>query len=348
MSETETVKKDNFRPVILSKTKMIPLLVICAILLALPFFTKNLYIIRLGSITMCFSLLAVSIDLLTGYMGLSAYGNAAFFGLGAYIAAWFTKNTSVPFELIFLIAVAGTVVVAILFSFICRKVWGTTFLIVNLTLGQCIWGLAYRLAKITGAEMGMPGITRPKTLFGFINIGKSWNYYLFIFAVFAIVLWLTFLLVNTPFGLTIQGIRMSRHRMNALGYNVLLHKQITYVISGLIASIGGILYVFLINFVSPEVTNSMMMSKAFLMSLTGGIGTISGGVIGATIIVVVENLVSSVTERWCSILGLLYIFVAIVSPRGLIGLVKQIAEWFRTRRALKQESDSTSNKEMQR
>lgn len=342
------LKKDRYRPVILSKTKIIPLLAICFLLIALPFVTKNLYIIRLGSITMCFSLLAISIDLLTGYMGLSAYGNAAFFGLAAYIAAWFTKNTSIPFELIFLIAVAGTIVVATIFSFICRKVWGTTFLIVNLTLGQCIWGLAYRLAKVTGAEMGMPGISRPKTLFGFINIGKAWNYYLFIFAVFAIVIWLTFLLVNTPFGLTIQGIRMSRHRMNALGYNVLLHKQITYVISGAIAGVGGVLYVFLMNFVSPEVTNSMMMSKAFLMSLTGGIGTIAGGVIGAAIIVVVENLVSSVTERWCSILGLLYIFVAVVSPRGLIGLVKQIAEWIRTRRALKKQSDSAADKEVQK
>lgn len=317
-------KKDQI--VLLSKTKAIPLIVICALLGLLPFvFSDENYIIRLGSLIMCFSLLAVSIDLLTGYMGLSAYGNAGFFGVAAYVAGWFTKNTQLPFILIFLIAIAGTALVAFLFGFICRRIWGTTFLIVNLTLGQCIWGLAFRMSKITGGEMGISGISRPKTVFG-LPTGTPFQYYLFIFVVFVAVIFLVYRLVNSPFGLTILGIRQSRKRMSALGYNVILHKHITYVISGTIAGIGGVLYVYLINFVSPNLTNSMMMSKAFLMSLVGGIGTISGGVIGAAIIVITENLVSAVTERWCMILGLLYIFVAVVSPRGVIGLVRDAKE----------------------
>ena len=318
------LKKDG--PTLLSKTKAPSLIVFCILIALIPIVLKdNNYAIRLGSLIMCYSLLAISIDLLTGYMGLSAYGNAGFFGLGAYVAAWFTKNTSVPFLLTCLIAVAATALVAILFGFICRNIWGTTFLIVNLTLGQCIWGLAYRLAKITGAEMGIPGVMRPDTVLG-LPIKTTYQYYFFILAIYLIVVFALYRLVNSPFGLTIHGIRQSRKRMNALGFDVLRHKHITYAISGTVAGIGGILYVFLVNFVSPNITNTLMMSKAFLMALVGGIGTISGGIIGATIVVITENLVSSVTERWCSILGLLYIFTAVVCPRGVIGLIRETKE----------------------
>lgn len=328
------------RPVLLSKTKAPILIAFCILIALIPIVLKdNNYAIRLGSLIMCYSLLAISIDLLTGYMGLAAYGNASFFGLGAYVAAWFTKNTDLSFLFICLIAIVFTTLIASLFGFICRNIWGTTFLIVNLTLGQCIWGLAYRLAKITGAEMGIPGVMRPNTVLG-IPLQTTYQYYFFILFVFLIVVFSLYRLVNSPFGLTIHGIRQSRKRMNALGFDVLRHKQITYVISGTVAGIGGILYVFLVNFVSPNVTNTLMMSKAFLMALVGGIGTIAGGIVGATIVVITENLVSSVTERWCSILGLLYIFTAVVCPRGVIGFIREAKERLTMRKAGKAQKTS--------
>ncbi len=313
------------KPMLFSRTKPLSLIIICVLIGGLPLISSDNYIIRLGSIIMCYSLLAISIDLLTGYMGLSAYGNAGFFGLAAYVVGWFSKNTDLSFFIIVIIAVLSTALVSYLFGFICRNIWGTTFLIVNLALGQCIWGLAFRLTRITGADMGIPGIMRPKEIFGFKMINNI-NYYYFVFIIFAIVVFLIYRLVNSPFGLTIHGIRQSRKRMNALGFNVIRHKHITYVISGTVAGIGGILYVYLVNFVSPDITNTLMMSKAFLMSLVGGIGTISGGIIGATIIVITENLVSSFTQRWVFILGLLYIFTAVVSPKGVIGLIRSAKE----------------------
>ena len=329
-----------------SKTKSPALIVFCIILGVIPIFSDNFYLIRLCSLIMCNALLAISIDLLTGYAGLSAYGNAAFFGIAAYVAAWCTKNTELPFLVVCLIAITATAFVAWLFGIICNNIWGTTFLIVNLTLGQCIWGLAFRMASITGGEMGMPGIVRPKSLFG-LPFDSGENYYYFIFIVFVIVVFFVYMLVNSPFGLTIHGIRQSRKRMSAMGYDVLKHKHITYVISGTIAGIGGLLYVFLVSFVSPNLTNTLMMSKAFLMALAGGIGTISGGIVGATIIVITENLVSSITERWCSILGLLYIFVAVICPRGVIGLIRNSSEWLKQKkisksRLLDQEKKSDS------
>lgn len=334
-------RKKEEGPVLLSRTKAPPLVIFCVMLALIPIVLKNNnYAIRLGSLIMCYSLLAISIDLLTGYMGLSAYGNASFFGLGAYVAAWFIKNTGLPFLSICLIAVTATMLVAFLFGFVCRNIWGTTFLIVNLTLGQCIWGLAFRLVRITGAEMGIPGVMRPASVLG-LPMKTTYQYYFFILAVYLAVVFLLYRLVNSPFGLTIHGIRQSRKRMSALGFDVLRHKHITYVISGTVAGIGGILYVFLVNFVSPNITNTLMMSKAFLMALVGGIGTISGGIIGATIVVITENLVSSVTERWCSILGLLYIFTAVACPQGVIGLVRsargKLAGWKAEQAAAKQD-----------
>ena len=313
------------KPMLLSRTKPLSLIIICVLIGILPLISSANYIIRLGSLVMCYSLLAISIDLLTGYMGLSAYGNAGFFGLAAYIVGWFSQNTKLSFITVFIIAVLSTALVSYLFGFICRSIWGTTFLIVNLALGQCIWGLAFRLTRITGADMGIPGIMRPESILGFKMINNT-NYYYFIFIIFAVVVFLIYRLVNSPFGLTIHGIRQSRKRMSALGFNVIRHKHITYVISGTVAGIGGILYVYLVNFVSPDITNTLMMSKAFLMSLVGGIGTISGGIIGAMIIVITENLISSFTQRWVMILGLLYIFTAVVCPKGIVGLMRTAKE----------------------
>jgi len=142
--------------------------------------------------------------------------------------------------------------------------------------------------------------------------------------VFLLMVFFMYRIVNSPFDLTIHGVRQSRRRMNALGFNVSLHKQMTYVMSGMMAGVGGIMFVMHTGFISPNETTTLMTSKAFLMALVGGTGTITGALIGATIIVLMQNIVSSMTERWLLIVGLLYIFTGMVSPKGVMGVARSL------------------------
>jgi len=169
--------------------------------------------------------------------------------------------------------------------------------------------------------MGLAGVPRPRWL-GATMTTTMCHYVLCV--VFLLMVFFMYRIVNSPFDLTIHGVRQSRRRMNALGFNVSLHKQMTYVMSGMMAGVGGIMFVMHTGFISPNETTTLMTSKAFLMALVGGTGTITGALIGATIIVLMQNIVSSMTERWLLIVGLLYIFTGMVSPKGVMGVARSL------------------------
>jgi branched-chain amino acid transport system permease protein len=324
----------NRKSILLTFNTKKPILIIMVLaVLVMPAFTTSNYYLTLGSLIMCYGILAMSVDIMSGYMGLSAFGHAGFFGFSAYCVAFLTVKAHFSPIYAILIALVLTVLLAALFGFIGNKVWGNTYLIVNLALGQTIWGLTYRWTQVTGGEMGIPGVQRPN-FFG-IDFGKNINYYYFMGAIFVIVIFFLYRFVNSPFGMTIHGLRQSRQRMSALGFNIYKHKYITYIISATAAGIGGIMYVFFTGFISPNETTIMTAAKAVLMALVGGIGTLAGGIIGAAVVVLIENLLSSVTERWMLVLGSLYIITVMVSPKGIIGSFKSLKEKLGTRKSKK-------------
>ena len=149
-------------------------------------------------------------------------------------------------------------------------------------------------------------------------------------------------LVTSPFGYTVLGIKQSRERMKALGYNVLKHKFIIHVISGTVAGVAGMLYCFNFQFVSPPDAHLIMSSKGFLMSLVGGVGTLLGPIIGTGIVVILENIISSATDRWMTVLGALYIITVLVSPKGVVGFYHKIMD-NRKQRKIRKNSGSPQN-----
>lgn len=311
----------------LKDKKKLSFLLVIIFLILLPLMTESTYFINLLAFTLIFALLAMSLDLLVGYMGLASLGHAGFFGAAAYCAGIMNTRYDMGFVSSFFIALFFSFCLAVVFGFFTTRISGVTFLMVNLALGQVVWGLAYRWCSMTGGDNGLIGIKRPEILGIPFKTPDSF-YYLLLF-VFCIAGFLLYRLVNSPFGLTMRGIKHSSKRMKALGYNVFNHRYITYVISGTFAGIAGIMFAFFNQFISPMDTHIITSAKAFLMVLVGGAGTLFGPILGAALVVALENFISAYTARWVLILGILYIVTVMYSPGGMIEVAQKIKSTFR-------------------
>ena len=308
----------------------------------IPAFTQSTYLLTLLCYIMIYSMLALSIDLLCGFMGLGSLGHAGFFGAAAYCCGYLNSKLQWGLLPCVLATLAFVILLAMLFGLLTSRTWGVTFMMVNLALSQIIWGVAVKWTDVTGGDNGMVGITRP-TLFG-IDLNNNVVFYYFLFAVFALMFFLVYRLVNSPFGMGIQGVRQSPKRMKALGVDVLKYKFITFVISGTLAGVAGMMFCLFNCFVSPPNINTQASSKAFLMSLVGGKGTLGGSIIGAGIVVILENFISAYTARWQMALGVLYVLTVTLSPNGVIGIFRKIRETYQKRKAKLSESEGSVSK----
>ena len=323
--------------------RYLKLIVIAAAIIGIiPIFTQSTYLLTLLSYIMIYSMLALSIDLLSGFMGLGSLGHAGFFGAAAYCCGYLNSKLHWGFLPCVLATMAFVILLAMLFGLLTSRTWGVTFMMVNLALSQIILGLAVKLTDITGGDNGMVGITRP-TFLG-IDLSNDIIFYYFLFAVFALMFFLVYRLVNSPFGMGIQGVRQSPKRMKALGVDVLKYKFITFVISGTLAGIAGMMFCFFNCFVSPPNINTQASSKAFLMSLVGGKGTLGGSIIGAGIVVILENFISAYTARWQMALGILYVLTVTLSPNGIIGIYRKIRERIKSKRDFQNQQILSVNK----
>lgn len=264
-----------------------------------------------------FAVLAMAVDVLAGYTGRTPLCHGAIFGVATYVVIWWTQHDGSPYLGMVLGVMAATVVAA-MFGLLAIRTSGVYFLLLTLALGMIVWGVCLRWTSVTGGENGLRGAARPAVLAGHMA---------FYYAVFACVCVITFVMwrfVRSPFGLTLRGIRDSESRMQALGYNVPLHLFLTFTISGFFAGLAGALYAVFNDFVSPSTVALSQSVEGLLMAITGGIGTLFGAFIGAAAIIGLENLVSLYTERWQTVLGLMFIITMIFAPEGVLGRVRDL------------------------
>lgn len=266
------------------------------------------------------AILAMSLDVLLGYTGLSSLGHAAYFGVGAYVVAILATEHQMGLLTCLAAGVALATVTAAVFGLLAIRAAGTYFLMITLALGMVIWGLAYRWVSLTKGDNGIAGIPRP-TLLG-IELIAPVPFYYFCLASAALAWVLMGLLVISPFGLGLRGIRGSEGRMQALGYNVWLHKYTAFVLSGLFGGFAGTLWAYYNGFVSPNDVQLVTSVETLLMVALGGSGTLIGPALGAGIIVFLKNFVSVYTKRWLLILGGVYIGVILFAPTGIVGALR--------------------------
>jgi branched-chain amino acid transport system permease protein len=264
---------------------------------------------------------AMSLDVLLGYTGLPSLGHAAYFGVAAYAVAILAVDAQVGFVPCLLAALVAAGATAALFGLLAIRAAGTYFLMITLALGMVVWGLAFRWVSMTKGDNGISGVPRPELALPW-NLGMPLPFFYFAL-VAAAVAWLALgLLVRSPFGMSLKGIRESESRMRSLGYNVWLHKYLAFVISGLFAGFAGALWAYYNGFVSPVDVQLVTSVEALLMVALGGSGTLVGPAIGAALIVFLKNFVSVYTKRWLLILGAVYIGVILFAPRGIVGALR--------------------------
>lgn len=290
-------------------------LVVLIILAVLPRFLPSYYVGLVINIFI-FGIFAMSLDLLLGYVGLPSLGHAAFLGVAAYSVGVFSLRAGNNFLLATGVGLGMALAIAALFGVMVLRARGSQFLMLTLALAQVLWGIAFRWNSVTGGDNGFPGIPRPV-------LGIPWDlstpagfyYFALLFFVFAVVV--MYLVVNSPFGQSLEGIRESETRMRALGYNVWLHQYLAFLIAGFFGGLAGVILAYYNGFVSPTNLSVVTSAEVFLMVVLGGAGTLFGPLLGAGIIVALENAISAYTERWLTVLGIVYVLVVVLAPSGI-------------------------------
>jgi branched-chain amino acid transport system permease protein len=268
-----------------------------------------------------FGLFAMSLDLMVGYTRLYSFGHAAAYGLGAYATALMLLHFQLPLPLGIIAGVALSVVVAVPVAWICTKSTGVSFAMLTLAFAQLGYAMLYRFKDVTGGSDGIGGIPRPPGPFGLaVFQGKLGYFYLVTFCLVGAYL-LCRMLVTSPFGAALAGIRENEAKMRALGYNTRSYKWAVVVVAYGFGALAGALYTPFAGFVAPELFFWLVSGRVLIMVIVGGAGTLIGPVIGGAFFLILEHQLSEVTEFWPLIFGAVFIAFVMLAPEGIWGLV---------------------------
>jgi branched-chain amino acid transport system permease protein len=295
---------------------------VLALLIALPDLLRAYYL-ALTTKMLIFALFAMSLDLLLGYVGLASLGHAAYFGIAAYTIALLVVRAGLNSGAALPAALCTATVTGALFAPLALRARGSYFLMITFALAQVVWSVAFGWRSLTNGDDGIPDVVRPN--FGW-SLDNTTSFYYFVLVVVGVASLLLVAIVRSPFGRALRGIRESESRMQALGYDVWRYQYAAFVLAAAFAGIAGALYAYFNRFVGPEYLYVVQSAEALIMVILGGAGTLVGPAIGAGLIVFLEDFVSSMTEHWVLVLGIIYVLVTLFAPRGLIGLVVEFQQ----------------------
>ncbi len=299
--------------------------VVVAALLALayPLVVRRFYI-TLAEDVLIYAIFALSLDLLLGYTGLTSFGHAAFFGLGAYTLAFAATRLGLANLLVtapLVLLCTGLAAAAI--GALVLRTSGLYFLMVTLAVAQMLFSVALNWTAVTGGSDGLPGVPRPFIGLGALTYTFSSRaaFFYLLLAAFVSVWGLLRLITRSPFGLALRGIRDNEPRMRALGYNTFRYKLAAFVIAGMLAGLAGLLLAHSAGAASPETLYWTTSGQALIMLIVGGSGTLPGPVLGALTVRLLRNFISSATDRWETLMGVVFILFVLFARRGLAGLL---------------------------
>lgn len=272
-----------------------------------------------------FGLFAVSFNFLFGWAGLLSFGHAAYFGLGAYVTAISLKQIPGLHLLAGVgIGALGAALGGALIGFFCVRRKGAYFALLTLAFNQFLWAIAWKWREVTGGDDGIGGIVPRKPVeLGLLslNLGSIPNKYYFTMAIVVIFLAVGWYLQKTPFGNTIQAVKVNEERAAFIGYNVNRSKLLIFTLAAFYAGIAGSLFAVVQDFVATSAIGLGMSTEVLFMAFLGGTGSYFGPVFGAAIFVYFTDWISSITEHWEFFLGVLFIILVLYFHQGFIGLI---------------------------
>jgi branched-chain amino acid transport system permease protein len=292
------------------------------LILALPFIGASPFTITLLTEAMIFAIWAMSLDLLAGYAGLVSFGHAAAFGLAGYAAGYFAREVTSDFLSSLLVAELIVLVAAALLGFVVTRVSGIAFAVISLCIAQVFFTIAVVWRSVTNGMDGMVGVPLPK--FAGLTVGAGTAFYLLTAICLVIVYASLARLVDSPFGRTLQAIRIKEERAASIGINVHLHKWIAFVLSWAIAGLAGTLMVFLKAGTTPMSLHWTESGNVLIMAIFGGLGTLLGPIIGSAVFVFVRDEFTSRFQAWQFLFGLVFVLVVLAFPTGLVGMAARV------------------------
>jgi branched-chain amino acid transport system permease protein len=306
--------------------KWFAIAVIAASLLLPPFLAGDFYI-NLASQILIAAIFALSLNLLVGFGGMTSLGHASYLGVAAYISALLTSRYGFGNGSAAVISIAGAVVMAAFFGIIALRATGLGFLMITLALSQVLWGLAYRMSNVTNGDNGIAGLTRPAP-FG-ISLDRPASFYWFVLIVAAFAFLMMAIFVSSAFGSSLKGVRDQPRRMAALGFNPWLIRWITFIYAGFWGGVSGLLYVYYHKYIHPTSLSTTSSAEALLGVIAGGSGTLGGPIVGAAVVLLIKNYASAYVERWNMLLGLVFLFIVLVMPAGIVPGVSRLTATMR-------------------
>lgn len=296
-----------------TKAQFIALLVMFAALVVAPFFLYPVFLMKL----LCFALFACAFNLLIGYVGLTSFGHAAYFGMGGYITAHSAKVWGLTPEVSILIGALLAGVQGAIFGWVAIRRQGIYFAMITLALAQMIYFLCLQ-APFTGGEDGIQAVPRGH-LFGFISLAPDMNMYWFVAAVFVICFLLIHRIVHSPFGQVLKAIRENEPRTTSLGYRTDDYKLVAFILSATIAGVAGGTKSLVFGIATLTDVHWSMSGEVLLMTLVGGLGTVFGPMIGAGVIVAMQNYLAEMGAWVTVIQGVIFIACVLAFRRGIVG-----------------------------
>jgi branched-chain amino acid transport system permease protein len=289
-------------------------LIVFALLIFLPLFSSE-YVKVVAMQIFIFGVFAISYDLLLGYTGIASFGHAMFFGTGAYMTAMLMLKAGFSFWATLPFVMVSCGLIGLLVGLLTLRFATIYFTIITLALGQLFFflitnALTYRY---TGGDDGLHGIPM-------ILAGKHQMYYLvlgFLLAMFFIAK----RIVGSPFGTALVAIRENESRAKMIGYNVLAYRLVVLVISGVMAGLAGSMNAAVLRSVFAGFMGAGTTIEVLLMTIIGGMGSLIGPVIGAALVTVFQQYVSSYFESWLMLFGVMFVLVVLFLPRGLMNII---------------------------
>jgi branched-chain amino acid transport system permease protein len=283
-----------------------------------PYFVYPVFLMKV----MCFALFACAFNLLLGFGGLLSFGHAMFFGTSGYAAAHAAKVWGLTPELSVLFATLCASVLAWVVGLLAIRRQGIYFAMITLALSQMVF-FVYLQTPFTGGEDGIQGVPHGQ-LFGFIDLNNEVAMYIFVLAVFLLGFGLVWRIVHSPFGQVLKAIRENEQRALSLGYDTDRFKLIAFVLSGTVAGMAGGTKALVFQLASLTDVHWTMSGEVVLMTLVGGLGTLFGPVVGAAVIVTMQNYLAQLGSWVTVVQGLVFVVCVMLFRKGVVGEIANL------------------------
>ncbi|WP_207536706.1 branched-chain amino acid ABC transporter permease [Sabulicella rubraurantiaca] len=305
-----------------TRTQLVAFLVMVAFIVVSPFFLYPVFLMKV----LCFALFACAFNLLIGYVGLLSFGHAAYFGMGGYLAGHAAKVWGFTPEIAVLIGGAVGALLGLLIGWLAIRRQGIYFAMITLAFAQMVYFFCVQ-APFTGGEDGIQSIPRGN-LFGMIPLSADITMYWLTAAVFLIGFLFIHRVIHSPFGMVMKSIRENEPRATSLGYRTDDYKLMAFVLSAALSGVAGGLKSIVFGIATLTDVFWTMSGEVVLMSLVGGLGTIFGPVVGAAVIITMQNYLAEFGAWVTVIQGIIFVLCVLAFRRGIVG---EIGNWLRVR-----------------